>query len=99
MEKMDMIQDQVITKLVLESLLTNGKVTIEEAQFFSKVSEKILEEAFVPVAKEFATELTESVIAVEEEQVEDGIEGIEETRGIQEEITESEVIASKLLKL
>ena len=39
------IHDQIVNKLIIENLLTKGAVTIEEAQYFNKIAEKVISEA------------------------------------------------------
>lgn len=56
--------DTIIQKMIVESLLKNGKVTIEEAKFFSDVSKKIITESsdlFIPEAEEIQ-EIVESTL-------------------------------------
>jgi len=61
------IHDEILTRYIVETLLTKGSVNIEEAQFFNELSKKILNESshlFIPSAEQ----LTESLmINLEEE--------------------------------
>ena len=61
------IHDEILTRYIVETLLTKGKVSIEEAQFFNELSKKIITEAshlFIPNPEELAESLT---INLEEE--------------------------------
>jgi hypothetical protein len=75
----------VTNRLVMESLLRNGKVTIEEANFFHSLSKDVITEAaedFIPdtVTTRYAGEIQESA-----------------RFSRPQELTESEVIVNKLI--
>jgi len=110
MGQMDRIQDQVLTSLILESLFQKGKVTIEEAQFFKVVADKVLEESFSMVLDEVGNsaevqETTEQDSGIEsvEENSTQSVEATEATESAESaesaELEESETIVSKLLKI
>ena len=40
------IQDEMLNKIILENLLTNGKVTLEESKFASDLVENVLTKSF-----------------------------------------------------
>ena len=64
-ETLASIHDQVLQKLINESLVKNGRITIEEAQFFNELTKKIITESsdlFIPEPEE-VKELQESYIA------------------------------------
>jgi len=58
------VHDRVLQKLINESLVKNGRITIEEAQFFNELTKKIITESsdlFIPEPEE-VKELQESYI-------------------------------------
>ena len=46
------VQDSMVNELIIENLLTKGKVTIEEAQFFNTLLENVLNKIFKPTIKQ-----------------------------------------------
>jgi len=61
------VHDDILIRYIVETLLTKGKVTIEEAQFFNKLSKKIITESshlFIPSNEELSESL---MVNLEEE--------------------------------
>jgi hypothetical protein len=103
----------VTNRLVMESLLKNGKVTIEEATFLNKLASEVITEA----AEDFIPDSIEVPDAPVQETVEESVQAepaqepaptIEESTQVeaakpateepaQEELTESEAIVNNLI--
>ena len=56
-----MVKDYILNKLILESLLKNGTVTIEEAEFYNRMTDQVV----TKIAKELITE-NEIIAAVQQ---------------------------------
>jgi len=58
------IHDDMLTRYIIETLLTKGNVNIEEAQFFNELSKKIITESshlFMPNPKELVENIVTSL--------------------------------------
>jgi len=92
----------VTNRLVMESLLKNGKVTIEEATFLNKLASEVITEAaedFIPDSIEVPdASVEESTQNIEEstQNIEESTQNIE-AEPAQEELTESEAIVNNLI--
>ena len=102
----------VTNRLVMESLLKNGKVTIEEATFLNKLASEVITEAaedFIPDTIEVpdapAQTMEESAQDAPEGTLEESTQGAQGTQGAsvqdeatsKEELTESEAIVNNLI--
>jgi len=65
-----MIKKEILTKIIFENLLKNGKVTLEEAEFSEKLVDKVVDSVFNEVAEnlqvQFAKQNNENIKNVEE---------------------------------
>jgi len=62
-ESFSIAHDNIVNRLILESLLKNGSVNIEEAKFFKDYAERILHESshlFIPDRQELHESLAEA---------------------------------------
>lgn len=91
---METIKDQILAKLVFESIASKGAITIEEAQFFDKITSEILESVFSTITP------NEEIVSIEEsfgQNVEEQPSEVNESEKIEQPKIEETSIVSKLL--